>query len=462
MNIKKTAKSFRAILVSSIILSLFALTACGSDDSSGAPGTINFNATDFTDDSNYVVTADLAYEGKYCWVYKDRSDTYMDDSTARAMGQEFDANIYSKIVSSFGTPSDVDGNDRIILLILDIRDGGAGGSYVAGYFSAINEFDSDDYVETRYSNECDMLYMDSNPGASYPDTFKETMAHEFQHLIDFNQKVFVQGSSTGFDTWIDEGMSSAAEKIYSGAQITDKITYFNSDPNHDIILGQRFIAWGRGAGYSVLGNYSTVYLFFQWLNIQSDNDNSIYKIIMNNSYDDYRAVWAAKSELSEFGGYSFAHLMRDWHIANLLCDDTGIYGYKNEIAITVGSNHYFNNTAINTSYSSGDTRFMLPGECIYLNTTDYPLPDTANIDAAGVDTSNGDIVTDIAGGYSGDVLVVYNTSSVDSSTTSETGVLPNTVTLPASAMKSMKTLSTAGKVYPIDKVIRLKDMKNMK
>lgn len=461
MNIKKTAKSFRAILVSSIILSLFALTACGSDDSSGAPGTINFNATDFTDDSNYVVTADLAYEGKYCWVYKDRSDTYMDDSTARAMGQEFDANIYSKIVSNFGTPSDVDGNDRIILLILDIRDGGSGGSYVAGYFSAINEFDSDDYVDTQYSNECDMLYMDSNPGASYPDTFKETMAHEFQHLINFNQKVFVQNSSTGFDTWIDEGMSSAAEKIYSVAQITDKINYFNTDQYEDIAKGQRFIAWDKGAYYSVLGNYSTVYLFFQWLNIQSDNDYSIYKIIMNSDYDDYRAVYAANGELSGFTGSSFAELLRDWNIANLLCKSTGIYGYKGEISTTV---HYINDFSDNSDYPlAGESHEMLSGECVYNKiTASYTFTAGTNIAAAGIDTAAAPVTIDTTGTtYSGDVLLVYNTSTADSSTTSSSGDLPDRVASVA-VMKSISLSEASAKIYPIDAVIKFNGMNNLK
>ena len=59
-----------------------------------------------------------------------------------------------------------------------------------------------------------MLYMDCNPGNPAATTFNLTMAHELQHLVNFNQKVFVQGSPAGQDTWINEGLSNAAEYVY--------------------------------------------------------------------------------------------------------------------------------------------------------------------------------------------------------------------------------------------------------
>ena len=433
-----------------------ALNACLSPDDPGNSNLATFNAKDMSISSypNYVVKARLVYSGTYCKVYKDRSDSYMSDNDSIAMGREFDNNIYEKIVSAFGTPCDVDKNGKIILLILDIKDGNSDSSYYAGYFDPTNEFNASAANGTQYSNECDMLYMDSNPGADYPSTFKETMAHEFQHLIDFNQKFFVQHSTTGFDTWINEGMSSAAEKIYSGAQIQDRIDYFNKDQYHDIARGQRFIAWERG-DYKLMGNYSTVYLFFQWLNIQSENDYSIYKVIMNSDYDNCQAVYdAAKSHLTDLPAAvsSFPDLLREWSIANLLCQNSGIYGYKEEISTTV---HYINYNTDNPSYSSVSGRNMLPGECIYAKITDsFTLAAAAsNISGSGVNTSSPYDIDNTGTVYSGDVLVIYNTTSSDSATVSSTGSLPGEVAS-VSRSKSVVISDSAARKFPVDKVLK--------
>ncbi len=418
---------------------------------SGTPSVRIFYATDLNDNSSYSVSAKLVYKGTYCIVYKSSSDTYMTDATAMAMGKEFDNKIYGKMTAVFGTPGDVDKNGKIILLVLDILGGGSSVSYVAGYFDPVNEYSKTASAQTRYSNQCEMIYMDSNPGAEYPSTFRETMAHEFQHLICYNQKVFIQGLSAGFDTWIDEGLSSAAEKIYAGAQIQDRIDYFNADPDKDILNGQRFIAWNKGGHSSVLGNYSSVYLFFQWLNIQSANDYSIYKTIMNSEYQDYRAVHAAKKQLSSFTGSSFSDILRDWNIANLINKGSGLYGYKGEIATTV---HYINDNTDNPSYVSGSTRGLMAGECVYAKiTTSYTLAPTSNVAAAGVNTSTS-TVDPIGSSYTGNVLLVYTTTATDLADTNITGSLPSKVASVSSLASVRESSSAVTKMYPIDKVFK--------
>lgn len=448
MKLKKL-KEYTAGLL--IVLPVLAFVSClGSDSNGGGSNLRNFNATDLTDYSNYVVTTRLVYEGNSCKVYKDIEDTFMNDTAAAAMGLEFDGNIYSRLVPVFGVPSDVDGDGKIILLILDIRDGGSDTSYVAGYFDPYNEFDPASNAAYQYSNECEMLYLDTNPGAENAAVFKETMAHEFQHLINFNQKVFVQGSQAGFDTWIDEGLSSAAERIYSGVQVQDKIDYFNVDYFHDIAKGQRFIAWDRGNYNTVLGSYSTVYLFFQWLNIQSTNDNSIYKVIVDSGYDDYRAVEAAKVYITGFTGSTFSDLLRDWNIANLLSQGSGLYGYKGEITTTVS---YINVAADNPRYpAAGSTLNMLPGECVYAKATDTTLADTANIKAAGVDTAASTIDTD-GTVYTGNVLIVYNMVSDAAAAASLTGALPP-LSASVNSLKSVRGTGFTVKRYPVDRVLK--------
>lgn len=451
-------KNLFAICVSGLVL---VLPSCGSKttgNTGGYGGRGTFNATDMTDYSNYEVTANLVYDGSHCKVYIDQDDNYMTDSTAAALGAEFDSNIYNKIVSSFGEPSDVDGNGKIIILILNIRDSYAtSGTYVAGYFDPVNEYDPSADILTQYSNDADMIYMDSYPGGSNLSKFKETMAHEFQHLINFTQKVFVQGSSTGFDTWVNEGMSSAAEQIYEGSQIQWKINYYNSDTHGDIAKGQRFIAWDNdksGAYDSVLGNYSTVYLFFQWLRIQASNGNGIFKVIMNDSNVNGTAVFnAAKTYMTGFDDSSFGNLMRDWFITNIISDSsaTGYYSYKGEIAQL--TNHAY----------SGSSTSLLPGECIYRNISDGAVfSNSSPVYGAGVSSSD---VVSYTSPYSAGTLVVYNSGMNESGGTSGTGVLPSEVSVAATSTASSKSLSAVSEGendYPIDVMIKIKDFSKFK
>ena len=92
----------------------------------------------------YVVAtdADLYREGLRCRVYVQAGlPSPPDAATVDAIVIEFDSNVFPAVRSWFGEPSDVDGDGRITILIMDIIDGAApGGEYVAGYFHAVNEF----------------------------------------------------------------------------------------------------------------------------------------------------------------------------------------------------------------------------------------------------------------------------------------------------------------------------------
>jgi len=114
--------------------------------------------------------------------------------------------IYQTDVETFGKVPNVDGDAKIIIFILNIRDGynGAGG-YVAGYFHSINES-----TTNAYSNKAEIYYLDANPAnLMSPSGLQQgmsTTAHEFQHMIHFN---YVNPS----ETFINESWSLSAEVI---------------------------------------------------------------------------------------------------------------------------------------------------------------------------------------------------------------------------------------------------------
>jgi uncharacterized repeat protein (TIGR02543 family) len=302
-----------------------------------------FRAQRMTDGTWYDVPATCKASGTHCLVYVATNST-VSTSTASAIANEFDNNIYTKIQSNFGVEADVDSNGKIILLLLDIIDGYSGsGGYVAGSFDPTHEFSKATFTN---SNEADMLFIDVYPAVPGSANFYSTIAHEFQHLINFSCTYLVNGTSQ--ETWINEGLSSGAEYIYSGSQRQNRIDYYNADPAGTIIYGNNFFVWNgyweNNGTKDLLANYATVYLFFQWLQIHASNGIGVYKDILNSSYRDYRTVTSAASSRisSSFGTWST--LLRTWMEANLINKLTGFQGYNGLIAtsthILSSSNNY--------------------------------------------------------------------------------------------------------------------------
>ncbi|MDF2909709.1 MAG: hypothetical protein K0Q56_589, partial [Sporolactobacillus laevolacticus] len=172
------------------------------------------------------INATLAYSGTHANIWVNNDQISSDD--AKKLGEQFDSSIYSSDVNTFGTPSDVDGNGKINIVCYDIQDGFDGnGGYVAGYF------DPNDLTDGTDSNHSDILYIDTYPAmgtGSIKDVTEAypTLAHEFQHLINFNQNVLVE-KQNAMDTWMDEGLAMAAEQVYTQVPLEDEIDYYNAD-----------------------------------------------------------------------------------------------------------------------------------------------------------------------------------------------------------------------------------------
>ncbi|KYC73185.1 Ig-like domain-containing protein [Heyndrickxia coagulans] len=270
------------------------------------------------------MSATLLYSGSHADVWVNNNEITSDE--AAQLGKEFDNKIYSSDVDNFGSPSDIDQNGKVNILCYDIQDGFSGsGGYVAGYFSP------QDLYNVSYSNRSEIFYIDTYPlmgiGSSKDvSQAYSTLAHEFQHMINFNQKVFVQGL-TDTDTWMDEGLSMAAEQIYTGEALQDRIDYYNEDS--DITNGHSLLYWDYDG--DVLANYSLSYLFMEYLKDQCGRGNSIFKELINDQHSDYQAV---QDIIHKYVGenISFGQFMTDFRAALVLKQDTGLYGFKGDSA----------------------------------------------------------------------------------------------------------------------------------
>jgi len=276
----------------------------------------------------YTLEARRLAVGDYCDVYVEK-DSDVTLAQAIAVAYEYDNNIYEKITTNFGNYEDVDNNEKITLLLLHIVDGyrSDGDSYVAGYFDPTHMVD---LTVAPNSNECDMIFIDIDPVEIESEEFYTTIAHEFQHMINYSQTYMATGEEQ--DLWINEGLSSGAEYVYSGEVSDERVWWFNNDPLDTIVMGNNFFVWNGYWEYAepnaVLDNYATVNLFFQWLRIHASNDTAIYKEILNSTNRDYRAVTAAAGARINSQFSAWDRLLETWYLANYRCQDTGYYGYK--------------------------------------------------------------------------------------------------------------------------------------
>ena len=319
--------------------------------------TKDFYVVNFTNNNDETLNATLFYSGPKVNVWV--NDNEISQSDASKLGKEFENNIYSKVTNYFGKEPDVDNDSKINILCYDIKDGFSGsGAYIGGYFYAR------DLYNMAYSNKCEIFYIDTYPalGTYYKDVTKcyETLAHEFQHMINFNQSVFKEGGSS-MDTWLNEGMSMAAEQVYTGKSLTSRIDYYNYSSS--IGKGHSLLYWDNAG--DVLSNYSLSYLFLQYFKLQTGQGDAIFKELQslnNNNYKDIETL--IKKYIDP--NLTFGKFLTEFRIALLLNKSTGLRGFKGDS----------NFDEIKTPLYYGSGTYLRGGGAVVkeVNTSNFQIP----------------------------------------------------------------------------------------
>jgi hypothetical protein len=309
----------------------------------------SFWAQDMRDGTFYTTTAARLYEGKKCIIWVELS-AEVTVSTAEAIAREYDDRIAPVIVDIFGIDeiSDDDGNSignsldyadyltdgdgKLSILLLDIRDGykNSNDSYTAGYFTAGNFYSKKDHSR---SNEADMMYVDTSPSTPGSRDSYATFAHELQHLINYVNTIVLDRQEF-MDIWLDEGLSVSAENIYLGEHPAMRYQWFIEDPAGTISQGNNFFVWGNHeeTSLAIMDEYATAYLFFQWLRLQSGGGSEIYTAIANSEKYNQEAVLEAAQTLFSDKEYAadWETLLRTWMAANYINSPSGPFGYRDE------------------------------------------------------------------------------------------------------------------------------------
>ncbi len=216
----------------------------------------------------------------------------------------------------FGEPSDIDNNDRVHVLLTDVKDGREKTSeapFVAGFFHP-----TDLNPNSSEANQAEVLYLDTRPGI-YTDNdeyrlainLQATAAHEYQHLQHANYDV-------NEVTFVNEGLSEWAE-ILNGYPVRPAgyLSQSNDSTGYNINL----FLW-RGSEDNVLYDYQRAGLFTHY---------------MAEQYGVMETGAVTRSGRRGIDGYtntavndrSFQNFLLDFHTANDL-NDTNVdprFGY---------------------------------------------------------------------------------------------------------------------------------------
>jgi hypothetical protein len=169
----------------------------------------NFWSLNYAESRAYQVRARHVAEGQHISLWLERSESVSPYDLSMIL-DEFDEAIHPRLSGSFGSPGDIDGNGKVIVLLMDIIDnyGSGNDTYIAGMFL------QKDIQPGLFSNQGEMLYLDIYPGLNYSgalDVLLSTAAHEYLHLLDFS-------AGNYRDLWLAESLATAAEYLYEQGQ----------------------------------------------------------------------------------------------------------------------------------------------------------------------------------------------------------------------------------------------------
>ncbi|AJE02257.1 hypothetical protein [Geobacter pickeringii] len=274
----------------------------GAPQTVQASASVTFWAYDLTTKQPYQLTAKKVGEGSHCYVYlEDGSSVTL--SAVPAIVSQYDSVIYPAMTAAFGAEPNpgVDNDPKVYILLLKIRDGftSNSSSYVAGFFDPSNEYLVSQY---SYSNQREMIYMNVNPQAGIdPQStdFYGTIAHEFQHMIHWQQKTNLRNVHD--DTWLDEGMATVAPTVCGYGPDYGRVATYESAPSHSLT------AWD-----DTIESYGVVYMWSQYLKDQLGA--GIFRQMLQNSQTGIASVNAALA--ASGSSLDFATIFRNWTIAN--------------------------------------------------------------------------------------------------------------------------------------------------
>ena len=281
------------------------------------------------------------------------------------MAQEFDY-YYDDMTNIYGGHSDIDGNGKIIIVLMDINVNKDTGNVTLAYFNPNDMYSG---------NRGEVLYMDLSNANKNIDKSIGTLIHEFQHLINYSH--YLSGNRGTMESWLNEALSESTSILFNKTTASNRIVEFNQ------ISYYCFYTWNLPSGYGFV-NYPSASVFMNWLYIKSGNCSDIFKKIAESTDPaDWNKVLAAAKGCSIDGSDSWENLLLTW------------------MSDVVSNNVKIDNTNAVVKTISGDTN-LYPGAIVAYNNNNCNV------------NGNGNIVTRQIGGSSKTNIVLNKDTSLNS------------------------------------------------
>ncbi|MCR5400559.1 MAG: hypothetical protein K6E78_03065 [Treponema sp.] len=256
--------------------------------------------------------------GQYCYVWI-VDDYYTDElaETAKALAQKFDE-LYLAERNLFGPESEsifygdqvystmeewsaTDSKVNIVLYDIGCDYYSLYSKGVMGYFYDKDYFLPEKKGDLRYSNQGKYFYIDSYYAKKNPDKILSTLAHEFQHMIDFGLL-----RDEDEETWFKEFLALSAEDAlfdFLGIPLEESPRYRLSSFNaHYIFSGLEYNTSQGSLSYSVL------YAFSAWCSRNFGGTDFIKAVATSKSANENAIVYAVNQNAKT--NYSFEELFR--------------------------------------------------------------------------------------------------------------------------------------------------------
>jgi len=272
-----------------------------------------FFAIDFAQKQQYTINATLRGSGTHCYIFVEDSvwQVHINAQTIQTVQRAFDTStpahpqrgIYDILSEDLGSPPDVDGNEKVILLILNIRDR-SGSQGTAGYFMPIDQHRGILHHSTLgplHSNEADILYIDSKNYPTNANTAEAVIAHELQHLINYKY-------SPKEEIWVDEGCAEYAA-FQCGYDLYQHIQAFQKTPYISLT------DWTQMSDTHLLSHYGAAFFFMLYLHDHYGGISTLAALVQNPK----DGITGITDTLNAEGKpNSFANIFADWKVANYL------------------------------------------------------------------------------------------------------------------------------------------------
>ena len=139
----------------------------------------------------------------------------------------FDEVIFPTDTSAFGVPSDLDANQRVAILFTPrvnaLTARGSTGGFIGGFFYGLDLLDrqGSNRGEIFYALVPDTagLYSDPRGRDQVMDAIPAILAHEFQHMIHFSERVLKLEAPGTEALWLSEGLAQMAEELVARAYL---------------------------------------------------------------------------------------------------------------------------------------------------------------------------------------------------------------------------------------------------